>query len=83
MADNELSLKDWEALKNQPRRVLLEVAVELNPEAVAEAYEDGWTKEDLLRFIEDHVKEAIGNQNVENWEYIQSAEVNPVEDENV
>ena len=57
-------------LKRQPRTILLTIAVDLDPDAVAEAYEEGWTKEDLVDFISKHAQSAVGRRDVEGGEYV-------------
>jgi len=62
-------------LRKFPKTVLLKIAIELDPDRVAESYEEGWTKDDILRVIERHVKSALGIQSVEGWPYIQDVEI--------
>ena len=62
-------------LRKYPKTVLLKVAIELDPDAVAESYQEGWTKEDILRVIERHVRTALGNQSIEGWPYVHEVEI--------
>ena len=48
-----------EELQSLPRTVLLQIAIDLDPDAIAESYEEGWTKDDILKAIEKAVREAI------------------------
>lgn len=64
-----------EELQKLPKTVLLRIAIELDPDTVAESYQEGWTKEDILRVIERHVKGALGNQSVEGWPYVGEVEI--------
>ncbi len=64
-----------EELKRLPKTVLLRVAIELDPDTVAESYAEGWTKEDILRVIERHLKSAIGNRAIEGWPHVLEVEI--------
>ncbi len=64
-----------EDLQKLPKTVLLRIAIELDPDTVAESYKEGWTKDDVLRIIERHVKSALGNQSIEGWPYIGEVEL--------
>lgn len=64
-----------EELKKYPKTVLLKIAIELDPDTVAESYREGWTKDDILRIIERHVKSALGNRSIEGWPYIGEVEI--------
>lgn len=64
-----------EELQRLPKTVLLKIAIELDPDAVASSYEEGWTKDDILRVIERHIKAALGRQPIEGWPYIGEVEV--------
>lgn len=75
--DSQKTLK--RVLKEQPKSVLLKLAIELDPDTVAESYQDGWSKEDIAAVIEDHVKSAIGNMGIEGWPYIRDVDVETIE----
>ncbi len=62
-------------LRKLPKKVLLRIAIELDPDTVASSFQEGWTKDDILRVIERHVKTALGNQAIEGWPYIQEVEI--------
>ena len=64
-----------EELQKYPRTVLLRIAIELEPDAVSESYQEGWTKDDILRVIERHIKDALGNQSIEGWPYVHGVEI--------
>jgi len=64
-----------EELRKYPKTVLLRIAIELDPDAVSESYREGWTKDDILRVIERHLKGALGRQEIEGWPYIGDVEI--------
>ena len=64
-----------EDLRKLPKTVLLKIAIELDPDAVSESYQEGWTKDDILRVIERHLKSALGRQEIEGWPYIRDVEI--------
>lgn len=74
-----------EELQRLPKTVLLRIAIELDPDAVSSSYQEGWTKDDILRVIERHIKGALGNQSIEGWPYIGDVEIleSVVEEEEV
>ena len=75
----EAEARDWvppkEELQKYPKTVLLKIAIELNPDKVAESYQEGWTKEDILRIIEKHLSSSLGQTGTYGGEYIQDIEV--------
>ena len=64
-----------EELKKLPKTVLLKIAIELDPDAVSESFQEGWTKDDILRVIERHLKSALGRAGEEGSEYIHDVEI--------
>jgi len=64
-----------EELQKYPRTALLKIAIELDPDAVSESYQEGWTKDDILRVIERHLRSALGRQEIEGWPYIGNVEI--------
>jgi len=64
-----------EELQKLPRTVLLKIAIELNPDKVAESYQEGWTKDDILRIIERHLSSYLGQSGTYGGEYIQDVEI--------
>jgi len=64
-----------EELRKYPKTVLLKIAIELNPDRVAESYQEGMSKEDILRIIERHLKSSLGQAGTYGGEYIQDVEV--------
>jgi len=63
------------SLAEQPTSVLLKIAVELDPDVVAEQYEEGWSREDIISVIETHIKNAIGNRYVEDWQLVGNVDI--------
>jgi len=64
-----------EELQKYPKTVLLKIAIELNPDKVAESYQEGWTKDDILRIIERHLSSSLGQSGTYGGEYIQDVEI--------
>lgn len=64
-----------EELRKLPKTILLKIAIDLDPDTVAESYQEGWTRDDILRVIERHVKGALGNQSIEGWPYIGDVDI--------
>ena len=64
-----------EELRKLPKTVFLKIAIELNPEKVAEFFREGWTKDDILRIIERHLSSSLGQTGTEGGEYIHDIEV--------
>ena len=62
-------------LKVFPEEVLLRIAISLDPDMVKEEYEEGWTKDDIIREIEKHVSRAIGSRNIKGWQYIEDVDI--------
>ena len=74
-SDEELALAKAGPGK-YPKKVLLKLAIELDPDAVAEAYKEGWTREDILRLIERLVKKGtLEGPTKEGGRYILDTEV--------
>ena len=59
-----------EELQKLPKTVLLKIAIELNPDKVAMAYEEGWTKEDIIKMIGRHLSSSLGQAGSEGGDYI-------------
>lgn len=64
-----------EELRKLPKTVLLRVAIELDPDKVAESYQEGWTKDDILRIIERHIKSELGKVGTYGGEYILEVDI--------
>ena len=62
-------------LRVLPKGVLLSIAISLDPDVIKEEYEEGWTKDDIIRAIERHASEAIGNRGIEGWQYIEDVDI--------
>lgn len=69
------ALPPKEELQKLPKTVLLRIAIELDPDAVSESYQEGWTKDDILRVIERHLKRTLGRAGEEGSEYIHDVEI--------
>jgi len=59
--DQEEQVPTVPDLSRLPKATLLKIAIDLNQEAVAELYEEGITRDQLIRFIESTVKEGLYN----------------------
>ena len=64
-----------EGLEKLPEEILLKVAIELDPDTVAEFYEAGWTKKDFLNVIKKHVRASVGSRQAEGWQFVSGVEV--------
>jgi len=62
-------------LRRLPKGVLLGIAIELDPDTVADLDAEGFSKEDIIGIIITHVKASIGKQHVEGWEVIGDVDV--------
>ena len=62
-------------LRRLPKGVLLGIAIELDPDTVADLDAEGFSKEDIIGIIITHVKASLGRQQVEGWEVIGDVDV--------
>jgi len=72
-------------LKKLPKTVLLGIAIELDPDSVSEAYQEGSTKEDILKLIKSHIEESLGRSGTPGWSFLQDFDVvfTEVDDEEI
>lgn len=53
---------DTEELERLPENLLLKIVVELDPDILRERTEEGWTTEDLVKFIKKYIEGTVGNR---------------------
>ncbi len=62
-------------LRRLPKGVLLGIAIELDSDTVSNLDAEGFSKDDIIGIIINHVKASIGNKQVEGWEVIGDVDI--------
>ncbi len=68
-------LPPGQELKKLPKTILLRLAIELNPDKVSESYSEGWTKDDILKIIEQHIGRSLGRAGEVASDYIVDVDI--------
>lgn len=80
MDNNPITPKEEYQLASLPKELLVKIAIELDPQLVAEKYKEGWTKQEILQLIKQHLSSSIGRTGVEGYQYIRNIQVGEPEE---
>jgi hypothetical protein len=72
---NPITPKEEYTLKQLPKDLLVKIAIELDPDMVAEAYKEGWTKEDIVVLIKKHLSGSIGRRDIEGGRFVKEVQL--------